>query len=393
MHHLLMTSVAHKYEPAQLLESSCLLFDLLRSPSEYERWFERFSSGTIFRLGFGKRIMTGREELLRRIFDVNKNVERVASPGAYLADTFPLLMSLPSVISPFRRELQGLHAKELALFRELRDDVRTEMAQGTAPDCWEKTFLSQREQYDLTDDEGAYAVGILFEAGSGTTAAAMMSFVLAMVLHPEWMTKMQREIDSMVGSSRLPIFEDMRNLPTVRAVIKEVMRWRPVTAGGLPHQLTKDDVYNGVFLPAGTNVHPNQWAIHREPELYPDPETFNPARWLEPGYPTYREPLTLYPNLQNYSCFGFGRRICPGQNIAERSLNILVARIAWACDISKARDADGVEIEVPEYDYCAGFNAQPNHFSFDLKARSPERAAIVEHEMNEQMKNDPLAGR
>jgi len=132
---------------------------------------------------------------------------------------------------------------------------------------------------------------------------------------------------------------------------------------------------------------------HREPALYPDPETFNPARWLKPQYPTYREPLTTYPNLQNYSCFGFGRRICPGQNIAERSVNILTARIAWACDISKAKDDVGVEIEPPLYDYCAGFNVQPNKFPFELRARSSERTAVVEKEREEEMRRDPLAGR
>jgi cytochrome P450 len=70
---------------------------------------------------------------------------------------------------------------------------------------------------------------------------------------------MQKEVDEVVGSSRMPKFEDIPSLPTVRAVIKEVLRWRPVTAGGLPHELVKDDVYEGFFFPAGTNVLPNQW--------------------------------------------------------------------------------------------------------------------------------------
>jgi cytochrome P450 len=92
-------------------------------------------------------------------------------------------------------------------------------------------------------------------------------------------------------------------------------------------------------------------AIHREPALYPDPDSFNPDRWLLPGYPTYREPLEQYPNMNNYSVFGFGRRLCPGAHIAERSLNMIVARTAWACDIRKAVDPQtGKEITPPEYD-------------------------------------------
>ncbi len=54
-------------------------------------------------------------------------------------------------------------------------------------------------------------------------------------------------------------FDDMPVLFSVRAVVKEVLRWRPVTAGGVPHQLVKDDVYERYFFPAGTVVHTNQW--------------------------------------------------------------------------------------------------------------------------------------
>ena len=70
---------------------------------------------------------------------------------------------------------------------------------------------------------------------------------------------MQQEVDRMVGSERLPEYGDLPELPTVRAVIKETLRWRPVTAGGIPHMLEKDDIYNGYFLPKGSLVHANQW--------------------------------------------------------------------------------------------------------------------------------------
>ena len=234
-------------------------------------------------------------------------------------------------------------------------------------------------------------VGTMFEAGSGTTSAAMMSFMLAMTLHPGWFKKIQQEVDRVCGDRRLPSLDDVAQLPTIRAVVKEVLRWRPVTAGGLPHMCTKDDVYEGFFIPAGTVMHANQWAIHREPDLYPDPETYNPNRWLDSTFPTYREPLTVYPNLHNYSNFGFGRRICPGQNIAEKNLYILTSRIAWATNISKARDNDGNEIDPPLYDYTSGFNAQPKWFPFQLEARSGERLAIIEGDLKANAENDPLA--
>lgn len=81
-------------------------------------------------------------------------------------------------------------------------------------------------------------------------------------------------------------------------------------------------------------------------------------------YLTYKEPLNVYLNLQNFSAFGFGRRICSRQNIAEKSLNILVARIAWACEIHKEEgNAYG------DYEYAKEFNMQPVKFLFVLKSR------------------------
>jgi len=366
-----------------------MLYDLIRSPSDYEKRFERYAAGLVLRLAYGKTVETGEEPYVKRILKVVHEVERIASPGSYLVDTFPILMYLPKWIAPFKQEGERLHAEELDLFRECINDVRKQVDAGTASPCFTKSWLERKDSYDLTDDEAAYVIGTLFEAGAGTTSAAMMSFVLAMVHHPEWQERMQEEIDAVVGDSRLPTFADIPNLPTVRAVIKEVNRWRPVTAGGVPHQVTKDDVYDGFFIPAGANVHAAQWAIHREEAVYPDPETFNPARWLEKSYPTYREPLTTYPNLQNFSMFGFGRRICPGQNIAERSLNLLIARIGWGCSISK-KVVDGKEVPVPLYDYTSGFNVQPKPFAFDLKARSEGRQEIINHAYEEARRNDPL---
>lgn len=376
MHHLTMSSAATSYQPIQLEESARLLRDLIRDPTSYERYLERYAAGLIMRLAFGQTVYTGNEPSVRRILATVHTVERVASPGAYLVDSFPILMYLPTFLAPFKKEGHALHAKELSLFRELQSDVQSRLEKNdpSAMDTFTAKSLQNSAEYDLTPDQLAYVVGTLFEAGAGTTAAAMMSFLLAMTLHPEKFTKLQLELDNVVGDDRMPTFDDVPSLPYTRACVKESLRWRPVTAGGVPHKLTKDDVYDGFFIAKGTNVHGNQWAIHREEALYPDPENFVPERWLEPTYPTYKEPLTTYPNLQNYSAFGFGRRICAGQNIAERSLNILTARIAWGCDIGKK---DG--IDPPLYDYTSGFNVQPKPFDFVLTARKG-RNEIVERE-------------
>jgi hypothetical protein len=77
-------------------------------------------------------------------------------------------------------------------------------------------------------------------------------------------------------------------------------------------------------------------AISRDPDLYPDPEAFNPLRWIKPEYPTYQEPLSQYPTIINSTQFGYGRRICTGQAVADEDLLIGIGAIAWLFDIRKS---------------------------------------------------------
>jgi hypothetical protein len=110
--------------------------------------------------------------------------------------------------------------------------------------------------------------------------------------------------------------------------------------------------------------------ITRNEETYPDAETFNPARWLEPKYPTYKEPLTQHPNLHGFSQFGFGRRTCQGVPIVEQDLFLAMGGLAWALDIHKKRRADGTEVPVHWNEYSPLLIAKPAPFEFDATPRS-----------------------
>lgn len=130
----------------------------------------------------------------------------------------------------------------------------------------------------------------------------MKAFFLAMVLNPETMKKAQEELDRVVGKDRLPDFSDRGNLPYIDAVIKEVLRWNPPVPIGVPSRVIQDDVYRGYIIPAGATVISNIWAICRDPNVYPDPETFNPDRFLKDGE---TNPLVFNPEDR---VFGAGRK-------------------------------------------------------------------------------------
>lgn len=181
-----MQNMANSYQPSQSLELKRMLYDLIREPSKYETWFERYASGLIFRIGYGKTVVTGEEAHVRQALLIVHSVERIASPGAYLVDTIPILKYLPEWMAPFKKEGRQLHEAELKFFRTLINDVRADREANMAAPSFTNTWLEEQDAYGLTEDEAAYVIGTLFEAGSGTTASAMMSFVLVMTLYPQW---------------------------------------------------------------------------------------------------------------------------------------------------------------------------------------------------------------
>ena len=114
------------------------------------------------------------------------------------------------------------------------------------------------------------------------------------------------------------------------------------------------DVYElagkNYFLRAGYNIHANQWATHHDPAIYQLLEEFVPQRWLESKYPAFKEPLTIYPNIQGFSAFGFGRRIYPGLKYCREEL-----------DPGCGEDCLGMCWKYPEYDYTRGLIYSRTH--------------------------------
>ena len=202
------------------------------------------------------------------------------------------------------------------MFSKHMGDVQKSIAAGQEPHCFVKYLIDEQKESGITDQQIAFLAGVMYGAGSDTTSDALSTFVMTMINHPEQQRKAQEEIDRVIGTDRMPSFQDTQDLIYVSAIVKEVQRWRPVIAGGLPHASIKDDVYLGYFIPAGTTVIPNAYAIHHDPLLYPEPEKFKPERFINAEGQLTGVELAE----RGHFGFGYGRRICPGQYIAERSL-------------------------------------------------------------------------
>ncbi|GJJ13505.1 hypothetical protein Clacol_007759 [Clathrus columnatus] len=203
--------------------------------------------------------------------------------------------------------------------------------------------------------------GIAYAAGAGTTFSGLIQAVVASVLYPEVQKRLHDELDTVLGD-RLPTLADRKDLPYFNAFCYEVLRWRPGLPLAVPHAALEDDIYGGYFIPKGSIVVADAWyisqlstpspllckftsvnrSILRDEKYGPNPEEFNPERFLQPG--------TRAPTEQ----FGFGRRICPGRFFALNIMFLFMASIFKVYEIVPAKDENGNDIPVTDRFIASG---------------------------------------
>ncbi|KAK4152090.1 hypothetical protein C8A00DRAFT_35217 [Chaetomidium leptoderma] len=390
--HLMHASTLASLHSYPTLERDRFLYLMCQDPSRYLEWIEQFTSRTVSRLCWG----TARPAQVLR--HTTFGLLETISPSGALPNVMSFLRHVPAAISPWKKKESARHALEDRLFHANVGFVAQSLAENRARPSFIRTFLETKNSPDERvrarwgeQAEAMHVVGLMAIAGALTIGSPIQSFLLAMCHYPEWQRKLQDEIDGVL-EGRCPQWEDREELPLLRAVVKEVIRWRPPVPTGIPHAIEKDDVYNGYFIPAGATIHALEWGITRDESRYPDAEAFNPGRWIDPSFPTYREPLTQYPNLSGFSQFGFGRRTCQGVPIVEQDLFLTMGGMAWAFDIRKKRDpATGAEIPVHWNDYTPLLIAKPAWFPFDAVPRSPEKVGRM-REMYVAAREQPGAG-
>jgi cytochrome P450 len=221
----------------------------------------------------------------------------------------------------------------------------------------------------------------MIEAGSETTSSALNSAIRYLAVYHGVQKKAHNELDRVVGYGRSPTFTDEAQLPYIRACVKEILRIRPVANIGTPHFTTNDIVYKDYFIPKGTVVSINQYALHYD-QRYHDPHAFIPERYLDHNlkagaYTSHPDPLQ-----RDHFSFGAGRRVCPGMHLAENSLYITLAKILWAFEIRPCTSVEGEEEELDVSDdaYEPGSNTLPTPYRVRFMVRNEEVESALNRE-------------
>jgi len=198
------------------------------------------------------------------------------------------------------------------------------------------------------------------------------------VAHPDVVKKAQSEIDEVVGVDRMPTLADWERLPYLEAILQEISRWRPTLPLGFFHQASEEETYKGYRIPKGAVIFQNNWAFLHDPNMYDDPESFSPDRFLLNEFGLAHPELV--EEYRNTYTFGAGRRICPGIHLAMNSLRINVLNLLWGFYFLKGLDADGREIEPDVWAFGSSTSISPAKLDCRIVPRSERHAELIKEE-------------
>ena len=167
----------------------------------------------------------------------------------------------------------------------------------------------------MSDKQLRDEVTTLFLAGHETTSLALAHTLYLLAKHPEIERRLVAELDEVLAG-RLPTVEDVKALRYTKQVLDESMRLCP-PAWTTGREVEREVEIGGYRIPAGAQLMMSQWLVHRDARFFPDPEAFDPDRWLP-------ERAKLLPRYA-YFPFGGGPRVCIGNHFATLEATLLLA--------------------------------------------------------------------
>nr|WNT94917.1 26-hydroxylase CYP18A1 [Lymantria dispar] len=207
-------------------------------------------------------------------------------------------------------------------------------------------------------------LGDLFSAGMETIKSSLLWMIVFMLRNPDVKRRVQEELDAVVGRDRLPKIEDMATLPYTESTILETLRMSNIVPLATTHSPTKDVNLNGYRIPAGSQVIPLINCVHMDPNLWDEPNKFNPSRFIdETG--KVRRPEYFMP-------FGVGRRMCLGDVLARMEMFMFFSSIMHQFDVQmEAGDA------FPSLEGRVGATIAPQAFRVKFSSRAVQPPPIV----------------
>ncbi|KAJ4838353.1 hypothetical protein Tsubulata_019992, partial [Turnera subulata] len=173
--------------------------------------------------------------------------------------------------------------------------------------------------------------------GGSDTTLVTLTWALSLLLNNQHvLKKAQEELDIHVGTDRKVDESDIKNLNYLQAIIKETLRlYPPIPIIGIRAAMEDCTLSAGYHIPAGTRLMVNAWKIQRDERVWPNPDDFQPERFL-----TSRKDIDFKGQNLEFIPFGSGRRSCPGLSLGLRVVHITLATLLHCFEVAKPSSED-----------------------------------------------------
>ncbi|TFY59702.1 hypothetical protein EVJ58_g5618 [Rhodofomes roseus] len=381
LHMVLQPRELRLFDPTLVEKNSRFLHNLLQNPHKFLEHIRKLPAGVTLALSHGYEVQEEDDPYVAMADVTVQNFAKASDPAAFLVHWLPILAKLPTFLPgmqfkrlalSWRQQYTALAERghehvesnivrkvwpsltSLALASELKDErdiimfTATQVYTGeqlywsVLPDVADAERQPRGSRYsEFSDLRHLSAKNPVY---SRQSTATLSSFFLMMMKHPDVQRRAQQEIDQVIGDERLPVYGDRPQLPYVESLLKELLRCCPPIPA-VTRAPAQDDVHKGYYIPKGTVVVVNFWAMLHDKTRYDEPDQFRPDRWLSRDADVNTDPFEVI--------FGFGRRTCPGRHLAESLLFTAIATTLAAFDIAVPRDEQGNLVE-PTGEYSDG---------------------------------------
>jgi cytochrome P450 len=199
------------------------------------------------------------------------------------------------------------------------EDLFSQLCQATHEDG---ALLSAQ---DIVDH-----MSFLMMAAHDTLTSSLTSFVAALAESPQWQQRLRDEVLALGVAADAPTsFDHLEAMPLTEMAFKEAMRLRPPVPS-IPRRATRDFTFGGYQIPAGTLVGANPLFTHHMPEIWPDPDAFDPLRFTDEAQRN-RHRFAFVP-------FGGGAHMCLGLHFAYMQAKCFARHFLQNLDVSMPKD-------------------------------------------------------
>ncbi|KAK4712134.1 hypothetical protein R3W88_006647 [Solanum pinnatisectum] len=320
----------NNFQPIRQHEINHLVHNVIQYHHENGSWKEILWS-KLFQMSYNiiMRMVAGKRYYEEEDNEEANHFQEIIDEITLLAGTSNPVDFMPAIFRCFFRsmekDLARLGQKIDAFLQGLIDEHHDDRSRNTMIDHLLSLQESEPEYY--TDQIIKGIILVMLNAGTDTSSVTIEWVMSLLLNHPEVLEKARIEIDNHVGKDRLVDEADLPKLKYLQSIISQTLRLYPAAPMLVPHESSEDCKVADFHVSRGTMLLVNAWAIHRDPLLWEDPDSFKPERFEDVEVESWK----LLP-------FGMGRRACPGSGLAQRVVGLALGTLVQCFEWKRVSD-------------------------------------------------------